>query len=168
MVSKSRLISRTLLLIVFVSFLLLSSCRSFKDISFGEIQGVELNSFAGNIAHLSLFVPVENPRGIGFRIQQMDLKLYYEGDYLGHVTNAEKIKIPRKSTDLYEIKLKVELPGIFGAMRALKFLKNPGGTIKLAGEVKVKYLLLLGKTIEIKETHTLDKKQQIPEQKPQI
>jgi len=143
----------SLFLLIVLPLFLFHGCKDFRDITLGEIQDFELNGFSGNVAKVSVYLPVKNPRGIGFRLTQMDLDMYYDGDFMGNVKNEKAVRIPRKSVDRYEIPLRVELPGMFGAIRAMKFFKDPEGEIKFTGTVKVKYFLMVGKTIQINETY---------------
>src|SRR3989304_10373602 len=88
--------------ISFIIFtLIMSGCKSFDKIVIGDIQEVKVNGIAGQTVYLEFRVPIENISKLNVKISDIDLKVNINGTYIGKVSNIEKIKISKKSSDIY-------------------------------------------------------------------
>ncbi len=142
-----------------VSFLFFSSmitgCKSFDKINIGDIQEVKVDGIAGQTVFLEFKVPIENVSSLNVRITEVDLNVKVNGTFLGKVTNIEKVKIIRKSNEIYSIKLKLKIAGLFGALNSMKVLNSESGELNLEGEIKAK-IMGFNKRIEVSESQTVD------------
>ncbi len=151
-------IKKYLIALPVVGLFMLSSCQSMKEVHIGNIEGFKIDGMAGQQVFVTLKVPVENQRLTGFRIVEMDFKAHLNDVYIGKVTNREKIKVKGHSKQTYDLPLKIKLPGLFGALGAMAALKSGKGDLALEGEMKLRYCLMLPKTIQVKETHSINMK----------
>ena len=134
---------------------LISGCKSFDKINVGDIQEVKIEGIAGQNVFLEFKVPIENVSGLNVKIHEVDLNVKVNNTYLGKVTNIEKLKIIKKSNEVYTVKLKLKIAGLFGALNSLKVFNEEKGEINLTGEIKAKFMGL-NKKIEVNETQTVD------------
>ncbi|MBN2520876.1 MAG: DUF3244 domain-containing protein [Bacteroidales bacterium] len=147
------LLLKVMSFIIFTSFF--SGCKSFDKINIGEIQEVKVNGIAGQTVYLEFKVPIENVSKLNIKITDVDMRVEINDTYIGQVSNIEKIKISKKSNEVYDIKLKLKIAGLFGAFNALKVLNDDKGNLYLNGDIKAK-LMGINKTIEIDEKQEVD------------
>lgn len=146
-------------IILFTGLILsMSGCRSFKNVRIGDIQSIRIEKVSMQQVHFNLQVPIENPKRIPFRIVDMDLKLAFDGRYLGKVSNLDTIKVSGKSREIHDVNMRLQLPGLVGALNAISVLKEDAGNLSLTGDLKIKYLWLAGKQIEVEESQYVDMK----------
>ncbi|MFC2138629.1 hypothetical protein ACFLTE_10670 [Bacteroidota bacterium] len=141
------------------SFLLFSSlitgCKSFDKINVGDIQEVKVEGITGQNVFLEFKIPIENVSGLNVKINDVNLNVRVNDTYLGKVNNVEKIKIIKKSNEVYTIKLKLKIAGLFGALNSLKVFNAESGELNLTGEIKAK-IMGLNKKIEVNETQIVE------------
>ena len=147
------------IMIKIISFFIIASgfsgCKSFDKIAIGDIQEVSVNGIAGQTVYLEFKIPIENISRLNVKITEVNLKVNINGTYIGKVTNVDKIKIEKKSNEVYSINLKLKIAGLFGALNTLKVFKEDEGELNLEGVILAK-LMGLKKVIEINETQTVD------------
>lgn len=143
-----------------VSFILFSSilsgCNSFDKVQIGEIQEVKVNGITGQNIFLEFKVPIENLSKLNIKISEVNIKAKVNGTYIGKVSNIEKMKITKKSNNVYSVKMKLKVAGLFGALNTLKILKNNNSAeVTLDGSIRAKFFGL-NKKIAISEKQTVD------------
>ena len=136
--------------ISFFLFIILLSlfygCNSEKSkIKIGEIQDVQLKNFDGKTATVILDVPLKNERIFDLDITKIDLNAKYRDTDIGEVSNMDTLTIPKKSEKVHQVKLKVEIGGLFGSFNVMNVLKNKEGMLHLKGDIQVHYFLIFNK-----------------------
>jgi len=134
---------------------LISGCKSFDKINVGDIQEVKIEGIAGQNVFLEFKIPIENVSALNVKINEVNLNVKVNDTYLGKVTNIEKLKIIKKSNEIYTIKLKLKIAGLFGALNSIKVFNEKNGELNITGEIKAKFIGL-NKKIEVNETQIVD------------
>ena len=141
------------LLILFLAFSL-TACKIQAPI-IGEPTSYELEKLDLREIKLKIWLPIENPNNIKFNISNVDMDISVNGLKLGKVTKLEKVHIPKKSKDLYAIKLDVQMKDLgISALSALRELKSRRVMIKLDGSVTVSKFVIV-KKIEIEAEESI-------------
>ncbi len=134
-----------LLFLLIFSF---SACKIQAPI-IGEPTSYELEKLDLKEIKLKIWLPIENPNNIKFNISDVDMDIYVNGLKLGKVTKLEKVHIPKRSKDIYAIKLNVAMKDLgISAISAMRELKRRKVNIKLDGSVTVSKFVIV-KKIEI-------------------
>lgn len=141
------------LLILFLAFNL-TACKIQAPI-IGEPTSYELEKLDLKEIKLKIWLPIENPNNIKFNISNVDMDIFVNGLKLGKVTKLEKVHIPKKSKDIYAIKLDVQMKDLgISALSALRELKSRRVTIKLDGSVTVSKFVIV-KKIEVEAEESI-------------
>jgi LEA14-like dessication related protein len=136
-----------LILIVIV----LSSCSIYKPVDIGDVNNVDFKGMADNKVNLNLKVPISNPNGYKIKIKSMDLDLKINGNYIGKMTIADVIVIPRKSEEVQEFPVEIIVRNPLASMAIMYKLRNAKSfEMELNGTIKVK-AFLNSKTIKVSE-----------------
>ncbi len=142
----------------FIIFIFLGGCNNKQQkFEVGTIKDFQIYKINGKNVTLGLEIPVNNQRKLNVKITNINLKAELNDSYLGTVQNVDTIKIKRNSSNLYNVRLKLQFPDIFGAMNAMSMInKSEGGDLHLHGDIKIQYLLVFSKSITINETQQVD------------
>jgi LEA14-like dessication related protein len=139
-----------------VLLMLLSCCADFKDIEIGNPEGIRITGLKGNVVDLEMKIPVTNPRTIGFRIKEIDIKTSVNNHYLGRLSSDRVVVIPPKSSDVYSLKLKLRIANIIeGISLLLDMLNHDNIELQMEGFIKFKSLMVSRK-INIEETLSIN------------
>ncbi len=142
------------LVVVFLSLLLLNSCEWYEQVDIVEIGKIKLDKLEGNNATVNMDIELENPNWYAIKVKPSFLDVYVEDEFLGKAHLLEKIKLKRKKTGLYNIKL--ELLGEKGVMgKVMKYALKKELKIRLVGKVKAG-VFIFSKKLEVDETKTID------------
>ena len=99
-------------------------------------------------------IELNNPNWYAIKVKPSFLDVYVEGEFLGKAHLLDKIKLKRKKTGLYNIK--VELLGEPGVMRkVMKYALKKEIKIRLVGKVKAG-VFIISKKLKVDETKTID------------
>jgi LEA14-like dessication related protein len=135
-----------------VLLMLLSCCADFKDIEIGNPEGISITGIKGNIVYLEMKVPVSNPRAVGFRIKEIDIKTSVNNNYVGRLSSDGAVVIPPKSNEIHNLKLKLRIANIIqGISLLIEILNNENTELQMEGYIKFKSLMI-GRKINIEET----------------
>ncbi len=144
---------RNILILIAVIFLI-SSCEFYKDIDLVNFGGVKFDKLDGNTAFVNMDVELDNPNFYSIKVKPSFLDVYVEGEYMGKAHLLEKVKIKRKKSNLYNVK--IELQGQEGILKkAMKYALKDNLKIRLVGKVKGS-VFLFSKKFEVNETKTID------------
>lgn len=140
--------------ILFICALLfaISSCEfiepevsGYSNFKFGKLEGKTL--------HVSFDATVDNANGYGFKVKKGKLNVSINGLDLGVIDLDKKIKVKRKSENVYTVPLQLSLSD--GALfRIPKLLKAEKFELKLDGNVRGS-IMGFGKNFEVHETRSL-------------
>lgn len=137
---------------IYVLLFAISSCNyeeplvsGYSNFKFGKLEGKSVD--------VSFDATVENENGFGFKIKKGDLNLFINDLDLGKIHLNDKIKIKRKSENIYTIPLKLSLSdGVL--FRLPKLVTATKFELKLEGTVRGS-VMGFGKNFKIKETKNL-------------
>lgn len=142
-----RFYTKTLLALLFFPFLI--SCGSFESIKIGDPESVQMQGFEGNFLKFNVRVPIENPTTHRIRIEEIDLKVFLNGRYIGKLIVDENIIIKPKRQHVYDLPVKVRLSNILNtAFIMMTVKKGQSIPVKFEGKV-VARSMLIRKTIEV-------------------
>lgn len=140
--------------ILFICALLIavSSCdftepevSGYSNFKFGKLEGKTLN--------VSFDATVDNENGYGFKVKKGKLNVSVNDLEIGVIDLDKKIKVKRKSKNVYTIPLQLSLSD--GALfRIPKLVTATKFELKLDGKVRGS-VMGVGKTFDIHETHSL-------------
>jgi LEA14-like dessication related protein len=132
----------------------LSSCIEFEQVEVKSIGKITLETFEGTVADVNVDVELENVNFFGIKIKPSTLDVYVDEDYVGKAILKEKVKIKRKSTQLYNAKIKLE--GESGILRkVMKYALRKDLKIRIKGYVKGS-VYGIPKKVFVDETKTID------------
>jgi LEA14-like dessication related protein len=135
-----------------VLLILLSCCADFKDIEIGDPEGIRITGMKGNVVDLEMKIPVSNPRAVGFRIKEIDIKTSVNNSYLGRLSSDGTVVIPPKSNEIHNLRLKLRIANIIqGITLLLDIMNNKNIELQMEGYIKFKSLMI-GRKINVEET----------------
>lgn len=141
------MLKQLLLSIILITFL--SSCE-YKEVQFGDIEGVKVKEITKSNVSLELMIPINNPNNFKFKVTNIDLDINLNGTDLGKVKELKNIKIPANSNETHTFVVEVEFSKVLaGSLNILgSLMKKDKAKVKLKGKIKVK-AFMLGKTIDV-------------------
>lgn len=135
-------------------FLLFSSCIELEEVNVVSIGKVKLETIDGTMATVNVDVELENANFFGIKIKPSVLDIYVEEEYIGKVYLLEKVKIKKKSTQVYNAK--IQLAGEDGILlKVVKYSLKKELKIRLTGNVKGS-VYGFPKKVQVNETKTID------------
>jgi len=128
-----------------------ASCSNFQEVEIKQVKNIELKGFKNNAAQVAMDLEIYNPNKLSFTIQEIDLKVYANKQYLGKLNTDSNIKIKRKVEDTYPVDVQIRLANILtGASMFMALKQSQSVTLQLEGTIKAKSLLMK-KEILVKE-----------------
>jgi LEA14-like dessication related protein len=140
---KNKILSRSInSLFIVLSLTLFSSCGDLERIEIGDPQEVKIQGFDGNYLKILAQIPINNPSAYNVKIQEIDLRVYLNGTYIGKLIVDEAIEIERKVNKNYELPVKIRLNNILGAAYIMMNMKQGQKVeIRLEGLVTAKTIM---------------------------
>lgn len=134
---------------------LLVSCE-FHEPDFDGMESYKMEKFENNELHLLLRLKIGNENWFKLKIKPSFMTVTADGKELGIVYLDKKVKIKKKTNDIYEAKIRFKLSD--GALLMLPALMaKEQVNLTFEGKVKGK-VFIFGKKIKVKETRTIDTK----------
>lgn len=133
------------ILILTVLSFSLSSCEV-DDIEVGAPKDVQVEEL--NMSNISLLIllPINNYNNFSFKIKGVDLDVYINGRKLGNINKIEQVKVPKKSNDVYPVRLNAKpSDALMSFVASLSDLQKGRARIRLHGSIKVGKFLALSK-----------------------
>ena len=138
------------LLLAFPLVFILSGCglkpiipKGIEDIKFLKLDPIQ------GIVVLDLGMKIDNPNGIAFTLFGSELDIKIGGVPLGKVSVNEKVKIKRKTEDVYRVKVNAKLADVIRGIPALiKVIAQKQTNVEVKGWIKAG-TLGLRKTIPV-------------------
>lgn len=134
------------ILMYLLAAILLTSCGGFSKIEIGEVKEINIGGFKDNALLLTVKLPIDNPSAYKITVLELDSKVYINKQYLGTVNSIEKVILPARSNDVYNLDLSIRVANFFGA--ALSVMNMKAGqkiSVRMDGSVKARSLLLTKK-----------------------
>jgi LEA14-like dessication related protein len=140
------------ILILFLPFVLLISCRSFKEAQFTGVKGFKVNSISLQGIDADVILGIRNPNPIGFSIYPSEFDIKLMGVGIGKARLKKRVHISANTEKEYSFRLKSD----FKEMNMMDILKlvNAGnfGTIQVKGNIKAgKFYLKKNFPVDVKE-----------------
>jgi LEA14-like dessication related protein len=143
------------ILILFFSSLIFSSCGKFEDIKLGDLQEVQVLGFEDNYLKLSVSIPIENPTIHRITIKNIDLRVFINQQYIGKLVVDENIAINPISNKVYTMPVKIRIANILNmAFIMMNLSKGKLVDFSFEGNVVVKTMLIT-RNFEIKESRSV-------------
>lgn len=152
--------SFTLLLrtgIFIISLTSLMSCAEIQPLDIGNIDDMQVKSLNEKGVEMILGVTIKNPNNMKFKVKAYDLDVYLEEKKMGKAKLVNKVIIPKKSDQHYDLPVDVKFTGLLlGGLPILAKLKTKKNIdVRIKGNVKVR-ARMVGKTFPV------DIKQRVP------
>lgn len=100
-------------------FLLVVSCSPVEEVRIGPATGIEINGLSGKQISFKVMVNIENPNRKGFTLHTLELDVLLNGIYIGQIKSTEKVNIPKRSSQVHQFPLSVELKSLSLSVFAL-------------------------------------------------
>jgi len=136
---------------------LISSCKLSEPIEVGEIENFSIQKASLKTINIEFDLPVKNPNGVPFTIQELKCNIFLNESLLGEINNEEVLRIPARSEQKHTIKAEIKLKGILSiASGILGAMSSSQKTIKLQGYVQgkcfgVKRSVLIEEVVSLKK-----------------
>ena len=122
---------------------LLTGCLSYKEVTFQGMEGYEIVKMDKDGMEAELKVKVRNPNGYNIKVKGSNIDLYIDNDRLGKVKVMNTIKLKKKSTQVYKIRLKSKFDQVGGSMLTMgKSMFGGGMNVRTKGHVKASAFLI--------------------------
>ncbi|MCC6258538.1 MAG: LEA type 2 family protein [Chitinophagaceae bacterium] len=86
-------------------------------------------------SQLSIDLLFYNPNNFGLELNNTDLDIYVDGNFLGHSTQNLQVAIPRKDVFILPLKMDIDMKNLL--KNGITALLNKSVTIRLLGKIKI-------------------------------
>ena len=130
---------KIILNLLFVSILILQSCKDLKPLQCSGINKFKLNSINTEAIDADIQLKIKNPNNFGFNIRKSEFDVTYAGIKIGKAKLLKKVKINGSAESNYTFKLQtvfknvVTLDNVMGLLEAV----NRKGALDLKGDLNV-------------------------------
>ncbi|MEZ4798524.1 MAG: LEA type 2 family protein [Flavobacteriales bacterium] len=136
-----------------------TSCKFYKDIEASGIEEVQMGEINTDGVEATLFFTIENPNWYNIVMKETKIDVYVEDKYFGQIDQYEKIVVPKKSKQTYQLRMTAKqdaLDNLLGS--ALKLFFQNDLKLEAKGYAKGR-ALFVGKKIDIQVTDKITKEQ---------
>jgi LEA14-like dessication related protein len=123
------------LAIAFLGLLILSSCRTPKDLEFKSLKNFSIDNVGFSATNIKVDVEYYNPNNFGLELSRTDFDLFVDEQFLGHSTQELQVKIPKRNLFIVPLVIALDMKNLL--KNGLTVLANKEVTIKVVGKVKV-------------------------------
>lgn len=141
-----------LLKIVFISLVLFSSCKSFKEAECTGVKGFKMNSMNAQGVSADVLLGIKNPNPIGFSIYPSEFDVVFGGVKLGKAKLKKRVHINANQEGTYTFTLKSDLKNV--SLTDVMKLMGGGskGMLEVKGDLKAgKFYLKKKFPVNVKE-----------------
>ncbi|ASZ13976.1 LEA type 2 family protein [Chitinophaga pendula] len=124
-----------LILLVLITWGMISSCEKMKDLQFVRVAGFSLGELGFSKSTVSLTLAYYNPNNFNLQLKDASFDLFFDDTQVGHSIQDTMIRIPARDTFYFPVKLEVNMENVF--KNALSAFSNKEVTIKATGNCKV-------------------------------
>jgi LEA14-like dessication related protein len=131
-----------------------NSCISFKPIEFQGIDSMQMTEQTDTTAEVDLKVKIRNPNNFRLVIKKMELDASLNKKLIGKINHSEKLVVPKKSENSYDIRLKADMVQLQKLLPSMLF----SGTVLVSVKGKLKgRAFWIPKTIDIDISQKVNK-----------
>jgi LEA14-like dessication related protein len=129
------------LILLFVSFFLLTSC-TFKEVEFKKVESFKLLNTDKQGATVELFILLKNPNKMAITVSDLDMQVMVNQTNIGKIKLAEKVKINARSEKAHRFVIKANYSDIAvgGFSSLLSIIMSKKVNISCNGNIKAKAL----------------------------
>lgn len=124
-----------LIIVLLMSWGLISSCEKMKDLEFVRVAGVNLEGLGFSKSVVEVTLAYYNPNKFRLRLKDANFDVYFDDTLVGHSVQDTMIQIPARDTFYFPVKMELNMENMF--KNALSVLGNKEVTIKATGNCKV-------------------------------
>lgn len=124
-----------IIVLVLVTWGMISSCEKVKDLQFVRVAGVSLEGLGFSKSIVQMTLAYYNPNNFNLQLKDASFDLFFDDTQVGHSIQDTVIRIPAKDTFYFPVKLEVSMENVL--KNALTVLGNKEVTIKATGNCKV-------------------------------
>jgi hypothetical protein len=140
---------RLLYFVLVITSTMVISC-TFQEIKVNNVSKVELKGINNNVVTFDITASVENPNAFRIKVKPVELKVMIGGQTeLGRVKEMGPIKLAKKSTKDYTIRVPIEITNI-QSLGAFNMFSGKMPDLRLTGKIRVS-TLFYAKTFELNE-----------------
>jgi hypothetical protein len=146
-----------LLPLVASAVLLMASCSSYDEVELKDITNVEVLRMDGKQVALRVDALVNNPNGFKIHVEEPDVDLYLNDNFVGKGLLDSALVLDRKSTKVYPVYLHADLQGgavlfmlLGGALSGEMKLGAKGTVAGRSGMLKKRFPFELEETIDLR------------------
>lgn len=122
--------------LIFVLFLSLTSCFSYKEILVQEVQSVKVLSMSEDKADVEVTLKISNPNPWKIIVKDYNLQAFVNKKYVGKVNFDQKILLNKKSENSYKFVVTADMKEVKKIMPSLLFTNK--ALLNIKGDMKVK------------------------------
>jgi len=137
--------------------LLMASCSSYDEVELKDITNVEVLRMDGKQVALRVDALVNNPNGFKIHVEEPDVDLYLNDNFVGKGLLDSALVLDRKSTKVYPVYLHADLQGgavlfmlLGGALSGEMKLGAKGTVAGRSGMLKKRFPFELEETIDLR------------------
>ncbi|MBV7529353.1 LEA type 2 family protein [Chitinophaga sp. sic0106] len=124
-----------LILAIFITWGIFSSCEKNKDLQFVRVAGFSLGELGMSKSIVNMTLAYYNPNNYRLQLKDADFDLFIDDTEVGHSIQDTIINIPARDTFYFPVKLEVNMGNVF--KNAFSAFSNKEVTIKATGKCKV-------------------------------
>ncbi|WP_349317225.1 LEA type 2 family protein [Chitinophaga sp. MM2321] len=124
-----------LLLIIFATWGLISSCEKMKDLQFVRVAGLEMDELGMSKSIVRMTLAYYNPNNYNLQLKDANFDLFFDDTQVGHSMQDTMIYIPAKDTFYFPVRLELNMANVL--KNAFSAFANKEVTIKATGNCKV-------------------------------
>jgi LEA14-like dessication related protein len=124
-----------LIIVLLMSWGLISSCEKMKDLEFVRVAGVNLEGLGFTKSVVEVTLAYYNPNKFRLKLKDANFDVYFDDTLVGHSVQDTMIQIPARDTFYFPVKMELNMENMF--KNALSVLGNKEVTIKATGNCKV-------------------------------
>ena len=144
-------------LIILATCFVFSSCFTYDDIEFKEVNSTNIRQLNKEKTSLVLNVKLSNPNNYKIKVVKSDLDLFIGGTSAGKAVLTEKIILKKKSEEDYDIIIEINPKELTKALlnNGLSLLFQKTAQVKVKGWIKGR-VFMFGKKVDVEFKHNVD------------
>jgi LEA14-like dessication related protein len=123
-------------LLVFVVFISVTSCFSYKEVEIKQVESVRVLSMNDSTADVEVALKINNPNKMKIIVKDYNLEAFINKKYVGKVDCNKKLVLNKKSENTYTLLLKADMAQVKKLLPSLAF--NNHALLSIKGDLKVK------------------------------
>lgn len=113
---------------------MMTSCRSIKDIEYKEVKNIKLDKAGFSSLIIKADVVYYNPNKFSVEVNQANVDIFLNNNFLGNSKQTVQTKIPRESNFIIPLQIEIDNKNLL--KNGLNALFNKEVTIKMKGQVR--------------------------------